>query len=65
MIFDENGNEIPPGSNRAGNICVRNPWPGLMQTIWGDPEKFKRQVLREVQQEPQQQGLAGLAVLCR
>jgi len=24
----------------AGNICIRNPWPGLMQTIWGDPERF-------------------------
>ena len=25
---------------RAGNICIRNPWPGIMQTIWGDPERF-------------------------
>ena len=24
----------------AGNICIQNPWPGFMQTIWGDPERF-------------------------
>jgi acetyl-CoA synthetase len=52
VIFDENGNEIPPGSNRAGNICVRNPWPGLMQTIWGDPEKFKRQYFTKYNKNP-------------
>ena len=43
VIYDEHGKEIPPGSNRAGNICIRNPWPGLMQTIWGDNERFVRQ----------------------
>ncbi len=43
IIFDENGKEIPPGSSKAGNICIRNPWPGIMQTIWGDPERFVRQ----------------------
>jgi acetyl-CoA synthetase len=52
VIFDENGNEIPPGSNRAGNICVRNPWPGLMQTIWGDAERFKRQYFAKYNKNP-------------
>jgi acetyl-CoA synthetase len=40
VIYDENGEEVPKGSGKAGNICVRNPWPGLMQTIWGDPERY-------------------------
>ena len=39
-IYDEDGAEVPPGQNRAGNICIRNPWPGIMQTIWGDPDRF-------------------------
>ena len=39
-IYDENGEEVPAGSGRAGNICIRNPWPGVFQTIWGDPERF-------------------------
>lgn len=40
VIFDEQGNEIPPGSGKAGYLCIRNPWPGQMQTIWGDPDRF-------------------------
>jgi acetyl-CoA synthetase len=40
IIYDENGEVVPPGSGRAGNICIRNPWPGIMQTIWGQPERF-------------------------
>src|SRR2546426_8572035 len=36
IIYDETGAEIPKGSGKAGNICIRNPWPGLMQTLWGD-----------------------------
>jgi acetyl-CoA synthetase len=43
VIYDEDGNEIPKGANRAGNICVRNPWPGIFETIWGDPDRFVAQ----------------------
>jgi acetyl-CoA synthetase len=37
-IYDENGEEVPDG--KAGNIVIRNPWPGIMQTVWGQPERF-------------------------
>lgn len=40
VIFDDEGNEIKPGEGKAGNICIRNPWPGLMQTIWKDRQRF-------------------------
>ncbi|MFI7067343.1 acetate--CoA ligase [Kribbella sp. NPDC050124] len=40
VIYDENGDVIEAGSERAGNICIRNPWPGVFQTIWGQPERF-------------------------
>jgi acetyl-CoA synthetase len=40
VIYDENGDEVPAGSGKAGNICIRNPWPGIFQTIWGQPERF-------------------------
>jgi len=43
VIWDENGEEVKAGTGKAGNICIRNPWPGIMQTIWGDPERFVRQ----------------------
>ena len=39
-ILDEDGNEVPAGSGKAGNIVIRNPWPGVFQTIWGQPERF-------------------------
>jgi acetyl-CoA synthetase len=42
-IYDEEGKEVKPGSGKAGNICIRNPWPGIFQTIWGDRERFVRQ----------------------
>jgi acetyl-CoA synthetase len=40
VIYDEHGDVIEAGSGRAGNICIRNPWPGIFQTIWGQPERF-------------------------
>ncbi len=40
VIYDENGDEVPAGSGRAGNICIRNPWPGIFQTIWNQPDRF-------------------------
>jgi acetyl-CoA synthetase len=39
IIYDDEGNEVTrPGV--AGNICIQNPWPGIMQTIWGDRQRF-------------------------
>ncbi len=40
VIYDEEGKVIEPGTGRAGNICMRNPWPGIMQTVWGQPDRF-------------------------
>ena len=40
VIYDEKGDVVEAGSGRAGNICIRNPWPGIFQTIWGQPERF-------------------------
>ena len=62
-ILDENGEPIPAGSGKAGNITIRNPWPGVFETIWGQPDRFVPHLLREVQQGPGEQGLARLAVL--
>jgi acetyl-CoA synthetase len=40
QILDETGNPVPPGSGKAGNITIRNPWPGIFQTVYGQPERF-------------------------
>jgi len=43
VIYDEDGAEIEAGAGKAGNICIRNPWPGTFQTIWGDRERYVSQ----------------------
>jgi acetyl-CoA synthetase len=51
VILDEEGNEVPPGT-RAGNICIRNPWPGIMQTIWKDPDRFVKTYYEKYNKNP-------------
>jgi acetyl-CoA synthetase len=53
VIYDELGKELPAGTGRAGNICIRNPWPGIMQTIWGDRDRFVTQYYRKYCRNPQ------------
>ncbi len=43
VIYDDDGNELVPGVGKAGNICIRNPWPGAFQTIWGDRDRYVKQ----------------------
>jgi acetyl-CoA synthetase len=43
VIYDEEGSELKAGAGKAGNICIRNPWPGIMQTVWKDDARFVRQ----------------------
>jgi acetyl-CoA synthetase len=52
VIYDEDHNEIPKGSPAAGNICIRNPRPGIMQTIWGQPERFLDVYYRKYNTDP-------------
>ncbi|MBI2652449.1 acetate--CoA ligase [Candidatus Woesearchaeota archaeon] len=27
--------------NEGGYLVIRNPWPGMLRTIWGDPQRYK------------------------
>ena len=31
------------GNNREGYLLIRNPWPSMVRTIWGDPKRFQEQ----------------------
>ena len=53
IIWDEEGKEVRAGSGAAGNICIRNPWPGIMQTIWGSSERFVNQYYKKYNKDPQ------------
>jgi len=39
-VVDEDGNEVPP--NTKGYLIIKNPWPGMLLTLWGDDEKYKK-----------------------
>jgi acetyl-CoA synthetase len=53
VIYDETGNAIPAGSGKAGNICIRNPWPGAFQTIWGDRDRYVQTYYAKYCKNPQ------------
>jgi len=38
-IVDDDGKEVPP--NTMGNLVVKPGWPGMMRTIWKQPERYE------------------------
>jgi len=40
VLLDENGKEIDQ-TNAEGALCVKNPWPGMARTIWGNHSRYK------------------------
>jgi acetyl-CoA synthetase len=51
-ILDENGEPLPAGSGKAGNITIRNPWPGVFETIWGQPDRFVQTYYAKYNKDP-------------
>ena len=39
-VYDEKGQPAPTGVK--GFLVVRTPWPGMLETIWKDPERYKQ-----------------------
>jgi acetyl-CoA synthetase len=37
-IVDDAGNEVPHGG--GGYLVLDQPWPGMLRTIWGDPDRY-------------------------
>ncbi|MDR7568431.1 MAG: acetate--CoA ligase [Armatimonadota bacterium] len=37
-IVDERGNSLPP--NAGGYLVLTRPWPAMLRTFWGDPERY-------------------------
>jgi acetyl-CoA synthetase len=40
-VVDTKGQSVPPG--REGYLIIREPWPSMVRTIWGDPKRFEEQ----------------------
>lgn len=39
-VYDEKGQPAKVGTK--GFLVVKTPWPGMLQTLWKDPERFKQ-----------------------
>ncbi len=40
-IVDADGNIL--GNNKEGYLIIRNPWPSMARSIWGDPKRYQEQ----------------------
>jgi acetyl-CoA synthetase len=39
-IVDETGQSVEKG--KGGILVIKRPWPGMIRTIWGDPDRFRK-----------------------
>jgi acetyl-CoA synthetase len=39
-VVDELGQSVEKG--KGGILVIKRPWPSMIRTIWGDPERFKK-----------------------
>src|SRR5438552_17091814 len=39
-IVDETGHSV--GRGKGGILVIKRPWPAMIRTIWGDPERYKK-----------------------
>jgi acetyl-CoA synthetase len=39
-IVDETGHDVEKG--KGGILVIKRPWPSMIRTIWGDPERYRK-----------------------
>jgi len=39
-IVDETGQSV--GRGKGGILVIRKPWPSMLRTIWGDPDRYRK-----------------------
>ena len=44
-IVDETGRDVPNG--HGGMLVIKRPWPAMIRTIWGDPERYAKSYFPE------------------
>jgi len=45
-VVDDHGKPVKDGVQ--GKLVIRKPWPSMLRTIYGDPERYKKQYWSEV-----------------
>ncbi|WP_027877799.1 acetate--CoA ligase [Meiothermus cerbereus] len=42
QIVDTSGQPVS-NPDEGGHLIIQKPWPSMLRTVWGDPERFERQ----------------------
>jgi acetyl-CoA synthetase len=45
-IVDKQGHSVP--ANTGGFLVLRRPWPSMLRTVWGDPERYVKQYYSDI-----------------
>jgi acetyl-CoA synthetase len=45
-VVNKQGESVP--ANQGGYLVIKKPWPSMLRTIYGDPERYKRQYWSEI-----------------
>ncbi|WP_456453322.1 acetate--CoA ligase, partial [Hydrogenimonas sp.] len=48
-VIERDGTPVAPGEQ--GLLCITKPWPSMIRTIWGDPERFKKSYFGDAKKE--------------
>jgi len=48
-VVDEAGNSCR--ANEEGSLVIKHPWPGMLRTVWGDPERYVAQYWSEFKEQ--------------
>ena len=48
-VVDEDGN--PCADNEEGSLVTKHPWPGMLRTVWGDPDRYVEQYWSEFSEQ--------------
>ncbi len=50
-VIEEDGTPTPIGEK--GFMCITKPWPSMIRTIWGDPERFEKSYFGDCKKDGQ------------
>jgi acetyl-CoA synthetase len=45
-VVDLNG--TPVGADREGFLIIRKPWPSMLRTLWGDPQRYEENYWKRI-----------------
>jgi acetyl-CoA synthetase len=46
-VVDKQGRPVP--ANVGGYLVIKRPWPSMLRTVWGDPDRYVKNYFSEIQ----------------